>query len=211
MGNDDILKDLSHIRSLMEKSTKFISISGLSGILAGVYTLLTVLFVGWKLQFSWSIFSEVDSFEEVLASSGQNFVPVLVTAALVLLTVSVATGVIMANQKSVKQGQSAWNPTSKALLLAVSVPLLVGGAVAFIALLQKNYAFIIPSLLIFYGLALFSGSHFTFKEIRVLGLLQISLGLLALIYSSYGFVFFAVGFGLLHILYGTIIIKKHGA
>jgi hypothetical protein len=211
MDNDDILKDLSHIRSLMEKSTKFISISGLSGILAGLYTLLTVAFVGWKLQFTWSSFSEVDTFDELLASTGQNTVFILIAAALVLLTVSVATGVVMANQKSVKQGQSAWNPTSKALLLAVSVPLLVGGAVAFIALLQKNYSFVIPSLLIFYGLALFSGSHFTFKEIRILGLLQIFLGLLALIYSSYGFVYFAAGFGLLHILYGAIIIKKHGA
>jgi uncharacterized membrane protein YidH (DUF202 family) len=211
MDNGDILKDLSQIRSLMEKSTKFISISGLSGILAGLYTLLTVAFVGWKLQFTWSSFSEVDTFDELLASTGQNTVFILIAAALVLLTVSVATGVVMANQKSVKQGQSAWNPTSKALLLAVSVPLLVGGAVAFIALLQKNYSFVIPSLLIFYGLALFSGSHFTFKEIRILGLLQIFLGLLALIYSSYGFVYFAAGFGLLHILYGAIIIKKHGA
>jgi len=40
MNNKDYLKDISDIKNLMNRSSRFISLSGLSGILAGVYALI---------------------------------------------------------------------------------------------------------------------------------------------------------------------------
>jgi len=208
MNQDDVLKDLSHIRSLMEKSTKFISISGLSGILAGVYTLLAVSFLFWKLKIHWLRFG---SSHTMLYPESAHPVRIIVITATLLLLVSVATGVYMALKKAEKAGQSAWNPASRILLVSVAAPLLTGGVIAVMSLLKGYYFVLAPCFLIFYGLALYSGSRVSFKELRVLGILQIVLGLLAYAYMPYGLLFFALGFGVLHILYGAVIIKKYGA
>lgn len=209
MNQDDVLKDLSHIRSLMEKSTKFISISGLSGILAGIYTLLAVSFLCWKLKINWLVFGSSSHAAVYIDSAGP--VKIMVITGALLLLISVATGVYMALRKAEKAGQSAWNPASRILLVSVAAPLLTGGAIAVMSLIKGYYFALAPCFLIFYGLALYSGSRVSFKELRLLGILQIALGLLAYAYMPFGLLFFALGFGVLHILYGAVIIKKYGA
>ncbi len=206
MNQSDVLKDLNRIRSLMEKSTKFISISGLSGILAGVYTLLAVGFLVRKFGNSGL---RTDLREWV--SGAENAVGILVGTATALLILSLGTGVFLALRKARKAGQSAWNPASRILLSSVAVPLLTGGVVAVMALVKEHYEVLIPAVLVFYGLALYAGSRVSFKELRVLGILQIGLGLLAYGYAPFGLLFFTLGFGVLHILYGGVIIKKYGA
>ncbi len=206
MNQGDLLKDLSHIRSLMEKSTKFISISGLSGILAGVYTLLAVGFLAQK----FGDYGFRTGLREWI-SDAENAVGILVGTAAALLLLSLGTGVFLALKKASKAGQAAWNPASRILLASVAVPLLTGGAVAVMALVKGHYEVLIPAVLVFYGLALYAGSRVSFKELRVLGILQIGLGLLAYGYAPFGLLFFTLGFGVLHILYGGVIIKKYGA
>lgn len=210
MNQDDVLKDLSHIRSLMEKSTKFISISGWSGILAGIYTLLATGFLVWKFRLTLLFFGEGHP-QGIWMYYTEDPVRIFVITGALLLAVSVATGVFMALKKADRAGQAAWNPASQTMLLSVAAPLLTGGAIAMLSLLKEQYAVIAPCFLIFYGLALYAGGHFSFKELRVLGILEIILGLLAYLYIPYGLFFFAIGFGVLHILYGAIIIKKYGA
>lgn len=203
MDQSEILKDLSQIRSLMEKSTKFISISGLSGILAGVYTLVAAGFLGWRLGLNGLLIPGAEAIE--------GHVGLLVLTGVLLLVISVGTGVYLALKKAARAGQAAWNPASRILLASVAAPLVTGGAVAVISLQKEYYEIVAPCLLIFYGLALYAGSRFSFRELRVLGLLQIVLGLLACYYTPCGLLFFALGFGVLHILYGAVIIKKYGA
>jgi hypothetical protein len=214
MNNGDILKDLSHIRNLMENSTKFISISGLSGILMGVYTLLAISFLFYKLNITVVTFGPFDEHSQLMSFSGTDIYEarrLYIYTAILLLVISLTTGLVLAKRKAKKSGQNIWNPTSKALLLTISGPLITGGLFVIIGAISEVYQIIIPSFLIFYGLALFSGGAFTFKEIRVLGLLQIVLGLLAFMYSNWGLIFFGLGFGVLHIIYGILILKKHGA
>lgn len=210
MNQDDVLKDLSHIRSLMEKSTKFISISGWSGILVGIYTLIAVAFLFWKLKITWFIFGRTDTQSRMTFMSSEDPVRMFIITGLLLLAVSVGTGVFMALKKAGKAGLAAWNPASKAMLLSVAAPLLTGGLLAIFSFYRGYYMVLAPFFLIFYGLALYAGSQFSFKELRVLGILEIILGLLAYLYIPFGLFFFAAGFGILHILYGTIIIKKYG-
>lgn len=206
MNKDDVLKDLNHIRILMEKSTKFISISGLSGVLIGIYALVAVSYA--YLFRNVSVLSQRDG--DGLFSGGVESLK-LMGLAVLLLAISLLTGIILARKNAKENQQNIWNSSSKAMFSAVGVPLFAGGAFAFAAAVYGVYFIIIPSFLVFYGIALFSGSIFTFKEIRYIGLMEIALGLLALIFVENGLIFFALGFGILHIIYGLIIKQKYGA
>ncbi len=214
MKQEDILNDLSHIRSLMERSNKFISISGVSGILIGLYALAALIFLFIKLKITFVTFGGINSGASLMSFSSENPSVVRLTyiyTAIILLILSLGTGVILARKKAKENGQSIWNLSSKSLLLSVSGPLISGGIFAIVATQKGVFEVIVPTFLIFYGLALFSGGTFTFKEIRILGILQVVLGLLAFVYAPYSLLFFGMGFGILHIIYGIVIMKKYGA
>jgi hypothetical protein len=203
MEQKDILNQIGQIRSLMEKSSKFMSISGLSGVLIGSYALIGA-FVGYVTVYGFnSGFGYRDHYVN------QELIPKLILIAASVLVVSVGTGYYMAKQKAKKSSQSIWNPTSKALFKAMAVPLLTGGILSLIFVYKEYYGMIASSMLIFYGLALSAASSFTFKELRWLGILDIILGLLALCLSGYGIYFWAVGFGVLHIIYGLIVHQRY--
>lgn len=204
MEQKDILKEIGQIRSMMEKSSKFMSISGLSGVLIGCLALLgsvAACFVvyGTKSEFGYRDYYVLD--EAILWK--------LIIIAFLVLFISIAVGVSMAKSKAKKSGQSIWNPTSKALLKAMAIPLVTGGLFSIILLSKGIFGLIASTLLIFYGLSLAAASVFTFREVRVLGILEIVLGLLALAFPGYGVVFWALGFGVLHIIYGLIVHKKY--
>lgn len=203
MNQKDLINQIGQIRSLMEKSSKFMSISGLSGVLIGSYALVGA-FVGYTLVYG---FDREWGYRDNYVNS--SLVPTLIFIASAVLVVSVGTGYYMAKQKAKKSSQSVWNPTSKALFKAMAVPLLTGGILSFILLYKDNYEMIASTMLIFYGLALSAASSFTFKELRWLGVLDIILGLLALCLPGYGIYIWAVGFGVLHIIYGLIVHQRY--
>ena len=189
MKQNDVIKEIGQIRSLMERSSKFLSISGLSGLLIGLYALIGA-FAGYYVTDDFVVYK-------------------LAGIAVCVLFVSLFTGLWMARRKARKAGQSIWNSASKSLLFAVGVPLLTGGLLSCILMLRGDYGLIASTLLIFYGLALCAGSTFTFKEIRWLGIFEIVLGLLALCFPGYGLWFWAMGFGVLHIIYGLIVHTRY--
>lgn len=204
MKQEEIIKEIAQIRNLMEKSSKFISISGLSGVLIGTYALIGALLgyltvYGLKSQFQFRDYYVTDD----------RVIYKLVAIAIGVLLLAVFTGVMMARRKAKKHRQSIWNPTSRNLLFAVAVPLVTGGLLALIFVFKGWYVLIASILLVFYGLALTAGSVFTFKEARWLGLLEIGLGLLALLKPGYGLWFWALGFGVLHIIYGLIVYNRY--
>ena len=203
MDQKDLINQIGQIRSLMEKSSKFMSISGLSGVLIGSYAIVGV-FVAYMLVYG--VDSEFGYRDHYV---NRDLIPTLLFIACAVLVVSVGTGYYMAKQKAKKSGQSIWNPTSKALFKAMAVPLITGGILSLILLYKENYGMIASSMLIFYGLALSAASSFSFKELRWLGVLDIILGLLALCLPGYGIYFWAVGFGILHIIYGLIVHQRY--
>lgn len=203
MNQKDLINQIGQIRSLMEKSSKFMSISGLSGVLIGSYALIGA-FVAYVIVYGFN--SEFGYRDNYVNS---DIIPSLLYVALLVLILSVGTGYYMAKQKAKKSNQSVWNPTSKALFKAMAVPLVTGGVLSLIFLYQENYGMIASSMLIFYGLALSSAASFTFRELRWLGILDIILGLLALCLPGYGIYFWAVGFGILHIIYGLIVHQRY--
>ncbi|GAA4135727.1 hypothetical protein GCM10022216_09890 [Sphingobacterium kyonggiense] len=204
MNQKDLLQEIGQIRSMMEKSSKFMSISGMSGVVIGCVALVGAAAAyftvyGTKSDFGYRDFYVLD--EQVIWK--------LVGIALLVLLASIILGISMAKAKAKKSGQSIWNPTSKALLKAMAVPLVTGGLFSLILISKGVFGLIASSLLIFYGLSLAAASTYTFREVRVLGILEIVLGLLALAFPGYGIWFWSIGFGVLHILYGLIVHKKY--
>ena len=197
-------KDLASIRTMMERSVKFISLSGLSGVLAGVYALLGAAAAYYSIQYPESPFQYTD-----YSNLKTDVIYNILGIAAAVLVVSVATGVFFSNRKAKKHNIVFWNSASKQMVFNISIPLLTGGIFILILLANGHAGLAIPATLIFYGLALIQGSTNTFDEVRYLGYFEIALGLIATALPGYGLLFWAAGFGILHIVYGLIMYNKY--
>lgn len=202
MEEKDIYNELSSIRNLMERSTKFISLSGISGILAGLYALIGA-FMAYKL-----VYPSPQYLGDSFTVSKTTLVQLLLIAFGVLIF-SICTGIWLTMRQANKKGENTWNPVSRRLIYNMSIPLLTGGLFILILLYKEQFGILAPASLIFYGLALISASHYTFSDIKWLGICEIVLGLLAVAFQAYGILFWAVGFGVLHILYGSMMHFKY--
>jgi MFS family permease len=199
MQEKEIYSELNSIRNLMERSAKFISLSGLSGILAGVYALVGAS-IGYYLVYGSS--ASLDYRDHYV--NDEAVVLQLFFVALAVLVLSLSTGILLTVRKAKKRGEKVWNPSSKNLLVNMAIPLVTGGILVLIFLLRGYFGIIAPATLIFYGLALVAGSHYTFTDVKWLGIYEIILGLLAACFPGFGIVFWTIGFGVLHIIYGSI-------
>jgi hypothetical protein len=214
MEEKEIHDDLAAIRSVMERSSKFISLSGLSGILDGVYALIGAA-VAYKIVYYRDIGAYIDTDPTVkvqgLFYGGDDSVMIiqLLSVAMLVLIASLVTGFVLTRNKAKRKGQNIWGKVSQSLLFNMAVPLVSGGALIFILLLRQHYGIVAGASLIFYGLSLVSASNFTFTDVRYLGISEIILGLIAACLPGYGLLFWAIGFGVLHIVYGSMMYFKY--
>jgi hypothetical protein len=199
MQEKEIYSELNSIRNLMERSAKFISLSGLSGILAGVYALIGAG-VGYYLVYGTS--GDLDYRDHYV--NDEVLILQLFFVALTVLVLSLSTGILLTVRKARSRGEKVWNPSSKKLLVNMAIPLVTGGILILILLYRGYFGIIAPASLIFYGLALVAGSHYTFTDVKWLGIYEIVLGLIAACLPGFGIVFWTIGFGVLHIIYGSI-------
>jgi hypothetical protein len=192
------IEDIAEIRSMMERSSRFLSLSGLAGIIVGIYALVGTYIIYQIFNFHpESILSGEAQFE---SSSSQS--PKVYLLGLGMLVLAVGTAVYLSAKKAAQKGERAWNASSRRLLVQMAVPLLAGGILILILLAKGMIGSIAPLTLIFYGLALFNAGNFTYREVKSLGIIEIILGLVAAYFMQYGLVFWAIGFGAFHIVYG---------
>lgn len=208
MEENEIHNELSSIRNLMERSSKFISLSGLSGVLAGIYALIGAFLAFQIIYGSGDFFTYREYVVDDIRTAPTGLIQ-LVVIALVVLVASLITGVALTIRKARQKGQRAWGSTSRQLLFNMAVPLLTGGALMLILISRGYFAVVAPASLVFYGLALINASNFTFKDVRYLGMCEVILGLIAAALPGYGLLFWAAGFGILHIVYGSIMYLKY--
>lgn len=201
----DYIRDISEIRSMMERSTKFLSLSGWAGIMAGVYAL-----IGACIAYKVFYFNP----DEIIYSSlsggrySAGFLKVVVLALAVLL-LSIGTAIFFSSRRAIRRNEKLWNSTSKRLLVNMMVPLAAGG-IFILILISKGLIGLVPPLtLIFYGISLYMASKFTYDDLKVLGIAQIALGLASSYFVGYGLLFWALGFGVGHIIYGAYIHFKY--
>ncbi len=193
MESKDYLKDISEIKNMMHKSSRFISLSGLSGILAGIYALIGAALVYW-LVMTYS--------NGVLMLDGWVYQTCLLILAIVA-TLSIITGILLTTKKAKRHKAKIWDATSRRLVLNFLIPLVVGGLYILIILSQGKYGQSGGLMLIFYGLALVNASKYSIGDIQYLGYIQIVLGLLGAWKPGFGFWLWVLGFGFMHIVYGA--------
>ncbi len=201
----DPLKALGEIRNIMERSSRFISLSGLSGVLAGIFALIGATFAFiylHKIPFSDPYFLQYDRDGHFLRQI--DFTTFFFLDAGGVLFFALASGIFLTTRKAKRKGLKIWESVTKRLLLNLLIPLSAGFVFCLALLYHGMPEFIAPATLVFYGLALINGSKYTFEVVRYLGLLEILLGLIAMYYIGYGLEFWTIGFGLLHIIYGTL-------
>ncbi len=208
-SQQEIHDDLASIRTMMEKSSKFISLSGLSGILAGIYAL-----AGAAAAYALATTMRIDDRSTYqndfhLVRKLPQLVLPLATIAILVLAASLITGFILSNRKAKKQGTTIWTAATYRIIVNLAIPLVTGGVVILTQIAFGNYEFVAPGCLVFYGLALLAASPNLYEEVRYLGYSEILLGLVCGLIPGYGLAFWAIGFGVFHIFYGALMFRKY--
>ena len=194
----EYIRDITEIRSMMERSTKFLTLTGWSGIMAGVYALAGACIAYKLLYFNRDevIYNTLDRQE--ISGDVLN----LFLLALVILVLAIGTAIFLPYRKSKESGERLWNSAVRRLVINMAIPLATGGIFILILFFKGLLGLIAPLTLIFYGLALLNASKFTYEEVKYLGIIEIVLGLIASYFIGYGLLFWAIGFGIMHIIYG---------
>ena len=201
----DMLKDLELIRSMMERSTRFFSLSGWVGILIGTYSLVAAGIAYWGLDFHPD---QVIDMSLILKDPSDVYGPLLSLGVILILLTVVTVGYYSRKKATINEGQ-LWTPITRIWLLNLFIPLVAGGFILLILLYHGLTGLLAPFSLIFYGLALINASKFSYTELRILGIVELILGILASLFIPKGLIFWAIGFGLIHILYGIYMYLKY--
>lgn len=204
MENEKYLSDISEIKNLMNRSSRFISLSGLSGILAGIYCL-----IGATLAYKIIYFdtTSLGNYSNLIITETELIQLFTIAASVIFL--SLVTGIVLSIKKASKSNDTVWNASSKRLVINFMIPLLTGGAFILFLIEKEILGLVAPLTLIFYGLACVNASKYTLGDVRYLGITMILLGLLSTWFLGYGLLFWALGFGVCHILYGSIMYYKY--
>jgi len=204
----DPLAQLTEIRTIMERSSRFISLSGLSGVGAGVVALAGVAVGQWYLHTHYG-----DDGLAQLMNGGANgrlaALPFLLLLASLMVLLALGVAFFFTQRRARQDGTALWGALGRRLALSLAIPLVAGGLYCLMLYLRGGAGLVIPGMLLFYGLALLNASKYTLDEIRWLGLTQIGLGLVATLFPAWGLLFFALGFGLGHIGYGLLMYNRY--
>lgn len=204
--NRHYFENLNEIRSIMEKSSRFISLSGMSGVMAGIYALAGAYAVHW-----YNHMHTVEYASRYLPDffSNVSYYRFYLVIAFSVLFLSIITGIFLTMNRAKRRHQTIWDQVAMRMLINLSIPLLAGAGFVVIVLQNNYFNLIAPALLVFYGLGLINGSKYTLNDIRLLGILEVITGLLCGMSSISGLYFMAFGFGVLHIVYGLYMWMKY--
>ena len=185
MDKDKALESVNEIKELMEKSSKFVSLSGITAVLAGVYALIGAYVA------------------DNLLNSVNNRGGVIITALMVLM-VSAITACILSWYKARATGQKLFSKLTYRIVWNFAFPLLAGGLFCLALLLHENYGLISSAMLLFYGLSLVNVSKYTYSNVAWLGAVFVCLGIANSFFEGHALLFWTIGFGGIHILYGAL-------
>jgi hypothetical protein len=207
-NNTSSSEDLKTIRRIMEESTKFLSLSGLSGVFIGLFAIAGAA-IAWFIILDTGNIRYEDYLHNISVQEAANIRLQMIINVLGVLFLSVTTAFLFSIRIAKQSGKSFLTPASKRLLLNLGIPLAAGGVFASILAVQNNVMLIIPVFLVFYGLALISAGKFTYNEVFYLGIFEIITGLFAAAFPGLGLLFWIIGFGILHIVYGVMMYRKY--
>jgi len=201
-------EDLKAIREIMERSSRFLSLSGLSGIFAGLCALAGAA-IAWFLILDFGQVEYNEFIEDKAGIFNSDLWLYFVLDAIIILIFAALGVVYFSQRKARKSGLKFWTDSTRRLLIHLMIPLVSGGVFTLILLFNNYIDLIASAMLIFYGLSLVNAGKFTFGEIHYLGLTEIVLGILAGVFVRHGLLIWATGFGVMHIVYGTVMYYRY--
>jgi hypothetical protein len=202
------LETLRDIKRMMERSSRFISLSGLSGLSAGVSALAGAYIAhGWIQEYYWG--GGTTGRHGYMRDEVHHLKWEFIVLAAAVLIAALVSSTYFTWRKARKSGLPVWDHTTKKLLINMAIPLVTGGLFVIGLLYHSEWNLVAPACLVFYGLALVNASKYTLSEIRYLGILEVLLGCINMYYAEFGLYFWAIGFGGLHIIYGLIMWWKY--
>lgn len=208
MDSNKYLEDITEIKNIMNRSSRFISLSGLSGVLAGVYALIGTALAYFRLKtVSGANYERLSGRSTSLW--GNDIITDLTVIAVGVIVLAACTGFVMTLRKSKKSGEKIWDATSKRLVANFLIPLVAGGSFCLVLLQYGAAGLVAPATLIFYGLACVNASKYTMGDVRYMGLAFVLLGMISTQFIGYGLYFWALGFGIFHIIYGAKMYFKY--
>lgn len=213
MENKEQLEHISDIKKMMDKASRFSSLSSLSIIIAGIFALIGAFLIYSNLEFVLND-GELISYSELInGESGSEVLTrkikfLLVVGSLIFFS-SIIICYLLSLRKVRLENAEFWNPTFKRALRALFVPIIAGGIFSLLLLNHNAIGMVAPATLIFYGLGLINASKYTYGEVEVLGYVELTLGLVSSYYMGMGLLFWAIGFGLCHIVFGLVMYFKH--
>ncbi|MFZ9221565.1 MAG: hypothetical protein ACO22Y_08625 [Sediminibacterium sp.] len=202
------LAAISEMRDMMQRSSRFLSLSGLAGILVGCVAILGVGVAYYLLEMPFGSTGYLMYLEKALKSNEATLKNIIFICVTVLI-ISLLIGSLMAIRNAKRKGLSVVDNTTKRLVINMIIPLLVGGIFIVALLMHQSLSFILPSMLIFYGMALLNASKYSIEDIRYLGLIEMFLGLFAMFFLDQALIIWGFGFGILHMIYGVILYNKY--
>jgi len=205
--NEEQLSALNDIRKMMERSSKFISLNGFSGVFIGLFALLGAATVFIYLGRYDTTYCEY--FRSPATVIPKHTLSFFVYICLSVLVLSLLSGSLLTIRKARKRGLEIWDATTKRMLINLFIPLITGGCFVIALVSYQLNGLVIPSMLLFYGLALINSSKYTFYEIRYLGIIEILFGLASLAFIPLGLIFWSLGFGVMHIIYGIMMYYRY--
>ena len=202
MDNKEALNTLSEIKDMMERSSRFQTISGWSIILIGLYASIVSLGAWLTMGGGASLGWLPDIWQQRAASLSRNPTALILIAAL-LVVVSMGTVCLMSYVKTKRVNKHfSFDKTVRRPLVNFLVPAVAGALFCVAMLFQQHYGLTSSIMLIFYGLALINCHHYTTSSIGALGYGELILGIIDCFVVHQGLLFWFLGFGALHIVYG---------
>ena len=207
MDNKDALKELRDIRTMMERSSRFQSVSGWGILAVGVMALVAAwvadgLFNGGTNGWFTTLYGDT-------AYLWAHKTQIAVFGSLILVAVCGTTvflsSFLMARRKNIP---FIFDATLRRVIFNLSIPLLAGGVLCLALVLQGHYGLTSSIMLVFYGLALVNCHHFSLPMLGGLGYAELLLGLADCFVATHALLFWAIGFGVLHIALGIYLIAR---
>lgn len=201
-------EDLQAIREIMERSSRFLSLSGISGVFAGAVGLIGAL-AAYMILPDLSALAAAGFEGTINGLTLSTLILYMAVNLLLVLMVAVVGAVYFSVKKAHKANQPFWNTSTKRMINYFLIPFITGGVFILILVFRNDLELVAPAMLIFYGLALVNAGKFTLSEVHYLGITEIVLGLMAAVFINWGLLFWALGFGVMHIVYGMMMYYKY--
>lgn len=206
MTENQHLETLSDIRRIMDRSSRFISLSGLSGVFAGASGLGGAITAHFLFQAYYDRWETRGHYDDADFSTLRLQ---LVILGFVVMLLAAVGGFYFTWRRAKRNNLPVYDATSRKVAINGMIPMLAGGAFIAGLIYNRMDVLVAPSCLIFYGMAVLNASKYTLSDTKYLGILEIGLGILNVFFLRRGLYFWALGFGVVHILYGIIMWWKY--